>query len=334
MKNTKLIGVISVLAIIILLIGLVIGRSKEENEEYLKFNEKIEENYSSEIQLILDYSRECDYINISQKSAEQLVEFAHKNGIGTIIEVSTFGTVDYYKDSKLINAWTLKFYGEDNFFAADISEKDGEIYNIKYNNEIFYSKEDVSSGDVEIDNLQNDDNANITKPKETIWSGLNITIDGIEYSYPWNTNEFLNNGWEPNSSYHEELINEEVIPGEFTTFELDHSDYSCSLEIGATNTSSNNVKGYEATITDLYVGHFGDVESPLFEFYGIKAGDSKEVAKDIFGTPNDIYIDEYRGYEEYTYSTKLEDETIVNLILTFSINKNKLYEIEISILED
>lgn len=323
--NKKTLVIIIAISII-LIIGIFLTIGHVSNKETSKNSGGIQElsntekeKYSSEIQLILDFSDKFGYINISEKSAEQLVAFSHQNELGAITDIDCSGIVDYYENDKLISTWTILLYAENGAFCSDVSQEDGVIYSITYNNEICYTKGNLSS------NNDLDD----SKSEGVDWSGLNITIDGIEYSFPWSINDFINNGWEASSSYDEELLEEEISYGSNVAIELGHRDYSADLNIYAENNNLDDIKGYEATIRDLYIGQWSGRSNPLFQFYGIEAGDSKETVENIFGTPDNIYTDEGRGYIDYTYNSTLKDGTTVKLVLTVNIKDNELYEIDI-----
>ena len=319
----KILIIIIVLATIITCLFLLTKFQKTDKNSELVNSKKAD--YSDEIQLILDYANTIN-LKINKKSAEQLVDFSHKNGIGTLASFETAGYEFYYENGEEITTSILILYSEadpDQFvgdaFIAAIGKENGDIYKITYNDQVYYTK----------DNTLNENDTNL---KNIDWSGLEITIDGIKYSYPWSISEFIDNGWKPAdsySSYYEEQLNKNLSADDQSIFELDHSDYSADMTISVQNTSSEDIKAHEATIIDFWLGQYGDREKPLFEFYGIKAGDSKEDVENIFGIPEDTYTDEIRGYIDYEYKTTLQDGTDVELVLTFNIDEDELYEIDI-----
>jgi len=317
--------IVSIILLISLFIILYINNRNEQdilksdNESNELSNEEVYK-HSSEIQLILDYANEKEYININKKTAEQIVAFSHKNGLGIITNIDCSGVVDYYENDEIIYAWNILLYTEKDAFSVDISENDGTIYNITYNNKVYYTKSQALNDD----NIN--ENGNNLKTESVDWSNLDITIDGIDYVSPYTINEFINNGWKTNSN---EVLEENISLDEGATIGLDHSEYSCDLNIYIENNGLNEIKKKNATIKELTIGQWANREKPLFEFYGIKAGDSKETAEKIFGKADYINTDENRGFVEYTYNTTLENETRIELILEFDISDNELYEIEI-----
>ena len=160
MRNKKGISLITLVLIIvailvistIVLVVLINNNKKQQtnNQSDTKLSElsaEEKENYSSEIQLILDYANQSQYVDINEESAQQLVAFSHKNGIGAITDIDCFGTVEYNENGKTIYAWTIILYGEQDSFRADVSENDGVIYSITYNDKVYYKK-DIENIDV------------------------------------------------------------------------------------------------------------------------------------------------------------------------------------------
>lgn len=327
---TVILIVFSIILVLIACFVIVYINNKNNQEipkngvDINKLSDEQKDDYSSEIQFVLDYAKQSQYVNINEKSAEQLVAFSHQNGIGVITNIDCFGMVEYSENNKTIYAWTILLYGEQGTFKADVSEEDGVIYNITYNDKVYYTKDKQLNIDID----ENNENPNFSKIEGVDWSDLKIKINGIEYIFPYAISDFINDGWEPYSDYNQQLLEENISVDGATSISLKHSEYSCELNIYAENNALNEIKGREATIKELQIGQWSGRDNPLFEFYGIKAGDTKETAEKIFGTPENIKTDESRGYIEYIYNTTLKDETSVELILEFNIN-NELYEIEI-----
>ncbi len=247
MKKEKGIALITLVLIIvaILVIGTVlvisINNNKKQpnnNQSDTKLSElstEEKENYSSEIQLILDYANQSQYVDINEESAQQLVAFSHKNGIGAITDIDCFGTVEYNENGKTIYAWTIILYGEQDSFRADVSENDGVIYSITYNDKVYYKKdnenidakketntkkENNDAVNTESNNNSNVDNETTTNKDEfeyvlknnysitDDWKQCNIIIDGKTYIIgQTQLKELQNNGWEYNSNFVENQIN-------------------------------------------------------------------------------------------------------------------------------
>lgn len=84
-----------------------------------------------EVQMILDYFDRFDYMNITESSAEQVVNFVHDNGYEAIESLDCYGMTDYETDDKTIYTWTIIVYTSENGgFFTDVSEDTGEIYKI------------------------------------------------------------------------------------------------------------------------------------------------------------------------------------------------------------
>lgn len=252
MKKEKAISLVALVLIIvaILIIGATVSVILSNNTKQQQTNNQSDtklsglsteekENYSSEIQLILDFASEFQYINITEESAEYLVAFSHKIGLGTITNIDCSGTVEYNENDKIIYAWTIILYAGQDGFIADIGQNDGIIYNITYNNTVYYEKDIENETYTEkennnVVNLEPNNNSNINnetteanfeyflKNNYTItddWEQCSIIIDGKTYIIgQTQLKEFKNNGWAYNSNFMENQINN----GDTTTLKPGH----------------------------------------------------------------------------------------------------------------
>jgi len=168
------------------------------------------------------------------------------------------------------------------------------------------------------------------EPKEAKidWSGLDLTIAGVDYIFPLKVSYFINNGWVAESTEFEEILNktidEDFLPSGdediyvgFNYISLKQNDLQVYVYF---DINVMNTKVMDANVTYFEIKRLNENSSDNFNFYGVEFGTSEDRIVDLFGTKNyrltDNEDDDYFSY--IYYGTNTENDTVG---LDFGIDK-------------
>lgn len=132
------------------------------------------------------------------------------------------------------------------------------------------------------------------------WTNLEITILGKEYKLPCKVSDVLaaDESLEV-SSLHQELVEGTVGAYDTALFMLENETENCQLSVDADNEEHiEGAKVVDLPVTRLSVDSGRKLNIPEVDFYGIKLGDSIDVAEEKLGTPYEITERYYKYLEE------------------------------------
>ena len=190
---------------------------------------------------------------------------------------------------------------------------------------------------------------NLSKPSidENIsgvdWTNLAITMNGIQYKYPYKISEFLSNGWTPKSTTDQAELNKLVGEIDEETIKYYESigvskenitlgyksamltQKGVDIFVYADNTVTD-IKVSDANVVSLVMNEPTNADKNYFSFYGVNFGDNKEKIESLFGNKNYEVTSDETNYN-YSYSKKLKNNLIIQIEFRINIEKNKLDKI-------
>lgn len=184
------------------------------------------------------------------------------------------------------------------------------------------------------ENNSNLKNEEINQNNENIsgiidWTGLEITINENHYKYAYKISDFINNGWNTQSTEFNDIINGTInnaITNGYNYISIKQKNIKINAYFDTTNT---NDKVLNSTIIRLEIENLNNDNSSL-DFYGINFGSNKEEIEKVFGRKNYEVLSDNSNYT-YLYFSKTLDEKNITLELQIDINKNQLNKLSIEL---
>lgn len=175
--------------------------------------------------------------------------------------------------------------------------------------------------------INHKDNENM--PEIINWTTLVMIINENRYKYPYKISDFINNGWDTQSTEFNDIINGTInnaITNGYNYISIKQKNIKINAYFDTTNT---NDKVLNSTIIRLEIESLNDDNNSL-DFYGIKFGSNKEEIEKVFGTKNYEILSDNSNYTYHYFSKTLDDKNIT-LELQINKTKNKLEKLSINI---